>query len=225
MMGVPLEAVTVRLGNSDFPQAAGSGGQFGANNSTSGVYAACLKLSEAVAARLGLDDQPAEFAGGMVVAGDRRIALAKATEQGPLVGEDVITYGTLDKDYVQGTFAAQFAEVGVDRFTGEVRVRRMLAVIDAGRVLNPLTARSQVIGAMTMGVGAALMEALAIDKRHGFFVNHDLGGYEVSGPCGHPAPGGHLPRPSGSGVVAHEGQGNRRDRLVRRRGRRCQRHL
>ena len=63
--------------------------------------------------------------------------------------------------------------------TGETRVRRMLAVCAAGRILNPKTARSQVIGAMTMGVGAALMEELAVDKRLGFFVNHDLAGYEV----------------------------------------------
>jgi CO/xanthine dehydrogenase Mo-binding subunit len=62
---------------------------------------------------------------------------------------------------------------------GRVRVRRMLAVCAAGRILNPKTARSQVIGAMTMGVGGALMEELAVDKRHGFFVNHDLAGYEV----------------------------------------------
>jgi xanthine dehydrogenase YagR molybdenum-binding subunit len=55
----------------------------------------------------------------------------------------------------------------------------MLAVCAAGRILNPTTARSQVIGAMTMGAGAALMEELAVDKRRGFFVNHDLAGYEV----------------------------------------------
>jgi xanthine dehydrogenase YagR molybdenum-binding subunit len=55
----------------------------------------------------------------------------------------------------------------------------MLAVCAAGRILNPKTARSQVIGAMTMGVGAALMEELAVDTRLGFFVNHDLAGYEV----------------------------------------------
>ncbi len=55
----------------------------------------------------------------------------------------------------------------------------MLAVCAAGRILNPTSARSQVIGAMTMGVGAALMEELAVDKRRGFFVNHDLAGYEV----------------------------------------------
>jgi len=58
-------------------------------------------------------------------------------------------------------------------------VRRMLAVCAAGRILNPKSARSQVIGAMTMGLGAALMEQLAVDKRAGFFVNHDLAGYEV----------------------------------------------
>src|SRR4051794_21977747 len=72
-----------------------------------------------------------------------------------------------------------FVEVAVDAATGETRVRRMLAVCAAGRILNPKSARSQVIGAMTMGVGAALMEALAVDRRHGFFVNHDLAGYEV----------------------------------------------
>lgn len=55
----------------------------------------------------------------------------------------------------------------------------MLAVCAAGRILNPKSARSQVIGAMTMGVGAALMEELAVDKRFGFFVNHDLASYEV----------------------------------------------
>ena len=88
-------------------------------------------------------------------------------------------YGEFQKDYDMGTYAGHFAEVGVDRYTGEVRIRRMLAVCDAGRILNPLSARSQVIGAMTMGVGAALMEELVIDKRFGFFVNHDLAGYEV----------------------------------------------
>ena len=69
--------------------------------------------------------------------------------------------------------------MAVDAYTGEIRVRRMLAVCAAGRILNPKSARSQVIGAMTMGVGAALMEELAVDKRFGFFVNHDLASYEV----------------------------------------------
>ncbi|WP_262272175.1 aldehyde oxidoreductase molybdenum-binding subunit PaoC [Microvirga yunnanensis] len=179
MMGVPVEAVTVRLGDSAFPNAAGSGGQWGANNATSGLYAACVKLREAVATTFGMRGNDVDFSGGMVTAGGRSVPLAEAARAGPLVGQDGIAYGDLDKTYVQATFAGQFAEVGVDGFTGEVRMRRMLQVVDAGRVLNPLTARSQVIGAMTMGVGGALMEALAVDSRYGLFINHDLGGYEV----------------------------------------------
>ena len=95
------------------------------------------------------------------------------------MAEDRIEYGDLGKRYQQSTFAGHFVEVAVDAATGEARVRRMLAVCAAGRILNPKSARSQVIGAMAMGVGAALMEELAVDKRHGFFVNHDLAGYEV----------------------------------------------
>ena len=70
----------------------------------------------------------------------------------------------------------------------------MLAVCAAGRILNPKSARSQVIGAMTMGVGAALMEELAVDKRLGFFVNHDLAGYEVPVHADIPHPGGDFSR-------------------------------
>ena len=144
-----LEKVVVRLGDSDFPASSGSGGQWGANNSTAGVYAACVKLREAVAGPAGLS------------------------------AEDSIEYGDLDKRYQQSTFAGHFVEVAVNASTGEPRVRRMLAVCSAGRILNPKSARSQVIGAMTMGVGAALMEELAVDTRLGFFVNHDLASYEV----------------------------------------------
>lgn len=179
MMGVPLEKVTVRLGDSAFPVSCGSGGQWGGNNSTAGVYAACVQLREAAARRLGLDPDQALFADGQVRVGNTSHGLAQAAEQGELVAEDGIEYGDLDERYQQSTFGAHFVEVGVDSATGEIRVRRMLAVCAAGRILNPKTARSQVIGAMTMGVGAALMEELVVDTRQGFFVNHDLAGYEV----------------------------------------------
>jgi xanthine dehydrogenase YagR molybdenum-binding subunit len=179
MMGVQLDAVTVRLGDSDFPISSGSGGQWGANNSTSGVYAACLKLREAIAQKLGFNADDVAFADGQVRGGDRSVPLAEAAGKDGLVGEDHIEYGDLDKRYQQSTFGGHFVEVSVDGATGEIRLRRMLAVCAAGRILNPKSARSQVIGAMTMGAGAALMEELAVDKRRGFFVNHDLAGYEV----------------------------------------------
>jgi xanthine dehydrogenase YagR molybdenum-binding subunit len=179
MMGLPIDQVVVRLGDSNFPVSAGSGGQWGGNSSTAGVYAACVKLREMVAQKLGLDPATAEFAEGMVSAGGRSLPLRQAAEGGDLNAEDKMEYGDLDKKFQQSTFGAHFVEVGVDAVTGETRIRRMLAVCAAGRILNPKSARSQVIGAMTMGAGAALMEDLVVDKRVGFFVNHDLAMYEV----------------------------------------------
>ena len=111
--------------------------------------------------------------------GNRSVPLAQAAGASGIVAEDEIEFGDLHKKYQQSTFGAHFVEVGVDAATAEIRIRRMLAVCAAGRILNPKSARSQVIGAMTMGAGAALMEELVVDKRLGFFVNHDLAGYEV----------------------------------------------
>jgi len=179
MMGVPLNRVKVSLGDSSFPVSAGSGGQWGGNSSTAGVYAACDKLRKTVAQKLGLDPTSAAFTDGKVVGNGRSISLGEAAADGEIVVEDFIEFGDLSKKVQQSTFGAHFVEVGVDAATGETRIRRMLAVCAAGRILNPKAARSQVIGAMTMGAGAALMEELAVDKRLGFFVNHDLAGYEV----------------------------------------------
>ena len=179
MMGVGVDKVAVFLGDSNSPVSAGSGGQWGGNSSTAGVYAACMKLRAAIAQKQGFKADQMVLANGEVRYRDERITLAEVAGAGGLVAEDTIEYGDLDKKYQQSTFAAHFAEVGVDVATGEIRVRRMLAVCAAGRILNPKSARSQVIGAMTMGVGAALMEELAVDERRGFFVNHDLAGYEV----------------------------------------------
>ncbi|MGF6567736.1 aldehyde oxidoreductase molybdenum-binding subunit PaoC [Kosakonia cowanii] len=176
MLGVPLSHVEVRLGDSSFPVSAGSGGQWGANTSTAGVYAACVKLREAIAKKLGFDAASAVFADETISVGERSAPLKAA---GALSAEDTIEFGDLDEQYQQSTFAGHFVEVAVDAATGEVRVRRMLAVCAAGRILNPKTARSQVIGAMTMGLGGALMEELAVDTRQGYFVNHDMATYEV----------------------------------------------
>ncbi|MGO6686424.1 aldehyde oxidoreductase molybdenum-binding subunit PaoC [Rhizobium leguminosarum] len=180
MMGVAIDKVAVQLGDSRFPVSAGSGGQFGANSSTSGVYAACVKLREAIAKKLGFNSEDVIFENGAVRSGNRSVPLAEAAGPEGLVGEDTIKWGELTETHQQSTFGAHFVEVAVDIATGESRIRRMLAVCAAGRILNPITARSQVIGAMTMGAGGALSEELAVDTRRGFFVNHDLASYEVA---------------------------------------------
>jgi xanthine dehydrogenase YagR molybdenum-binding subunit len=67
----------------------------------------------------------------------------------------------------------------VDSESGEVRLRRMLGVFAAGRILNMKTARSQLLGGMIWGVGTALHEEAALDGRYGFFANHDIAEYHV----------------------------------------------
>jgi xanthine dehydrogenase YagR molybdenum-binding subunit len=69
--------------------------------------------------------------------------------------------------------------VAVNAYTCETRIRRTLSVCSAGRIINPKAARSQVLGAMTMGAGAALSEELVLDKRFGLCVNHDFSGCEI----------------------------------------------
>ncbi|RLQ85287.1 xanthine dehydrogenase family protein molybdopterin-binding subunit [Notoacmeibacter ruber] len=176
-MGLTMDDIEVKLGNSAWPVSSGSGGQFGATSSTAGVYAACVALREKIADELGVED--AEFENGNVVAGDTTTALADL--DGQFTAEDSMNFGDFQTEaYLMATFGAHFVEVAVHAATGETHVRRMLAVCDAGRILNPVTARSQVIGGMVMAVGAALSEEMALDTGRGMFANHDLAGYEVA---------------------------------------------
>jgi xanthine dehydrogenase YagR molybdenum-binding subunit len=147
-MGLPVDRVTVRLGDTNFPPTDGSGGSWGAATSGAAVLAACRKL------KAGLSSGIREAEGS-------------------------VTPAELDSRYAHYAFGAHFAEVGVDRDTGEVRVRRMLGVFAAGRILNAKTARSQMIGAMIWGLGSALMEENHVDHRYGSFINQDLASYHV----------------------------------------------
>src|SRR5258705_9895689 len=93
MMGVTLNKVVVRLGDSRFPESPGTGGQWGAASATSGVYAACIKLRELVSQKLGFNTAEVEFADGHVHTGNRRMPLGEAADGGELVGEGEITFG------------------------------------------------------------------------------------------------------------------------------------
>lgn len=179
MLGLRLDQVEVRLGDSDFPRASGSGGSFGANSASTGLYYACEDLRREVAQTLGLDPATAVFKDGEVWSGDQCQLLAKAAAKGPITATGSVTWGTLTEEFLQASFGAHFAEVAVNAYTAETRVRRLLSVAAAGRILNPVTARSQCLGGMTMGVGAALMEELHVDGERGLFINHDLAEYHV----------------------------------------------
>jgi xanthine dehydrogenase YagR molybdenum-binding subunit len=149
VMELPVDRVTVRLGDTNFPPTDGSGGSWGASTSGSAVRAACRNLK-------------ARLASGIMEA------------------EGSVNPADLDKNYAHASFGAHFAEVAVHRDTGEIRVRRMLGVFAAGRILNAKTARSQMIGGMIWGIGAALMEENHVDLRYGSFINQDLASYHVA---------------------------------------------
>src|SRR5712672_1007760 len=178
MLGLPMQRVRIELGDTSFPQAAGSGGSFGAGSSGSALFEACNALREKLARSAGMDPATVRFADGSIASGEQSKKLTDLVGTG-MDADGEIQPGRNNKDFSQQSYGAHFAEVGVDADTGEVRLRRMLGVFTAGRVLNAKTARSQAIGGMVFGVGAALHEEMTLDPRFGFFVNHDLAEYHV----------------------------------------------
>jgi len=179
MLGLPLAKVRVDLGDSDYPATPGSGGSWGAASAGSGLFDACQRMRAKLAQRADTDLETARFENGMLVADGKSWALSELAGAGGLHCTGEILPGRMESSYSQQAYGAHFAEVSVDRDTGEIRVRRMLGVFAAGRILNQKTARSQVLGAMIWGVGAALHEAAYIGARSGHFVTRDLAGYHV----------------------------------------------
>ncbi|MFF3488680.1 xanthine dehydrogenase family protein molybdopterin-binding subunit [Streptomyces sp. NPDC002701] len=155
-LGVPLDRVRADVGNSDLPSAPLAGGSSGTASWGWAVHEACTRL----AARL------AEHTGPLPDAGLHGHA-------------DTAGSADAESDYARHAFGAHFAEVTVDTVSGEVRVRRLLGVYAAGRILNARTARSQFIGGMTMGLGMALTEGSTLDAASGAFVETDLASYHV----------------------------------------------
>ncbi|MER9629023.1 xanthine dehydrogenase family protein molybdopterin-binding subunit [Mesorhizobium sp. M0296] len=193
-LGLPISSVKVELGDSRFPRTAGSGGSWGAASAGSALHNACNVLKKQIleaaqsneASPLrGANATEASFADGEVRVGQRSASLTdliRGISPDGLEAEGSVAAGATTqsyKTYSQHSYGAHFAEVAVDCDTGEIRMRRMLAVIGAGRILNAKTARSQIIGGMTWGIGAALMEQTVLDPRYGHFVNHDLAEYHV----------------------------------------------
>jgi xanthine dehydrogenase YagR molybdenum-binding subunit len=183
-MGMPMSAVTAEIGDSDLPRSPGSGGSFGAGSSGSGVYYACMALRGRMAQAAGLKD-PSGLAikDGQVSAGGQTLAMpafmARYAPQG-LQADGEIKPGKEMSDYSQSAYGACFAEMAVNIDSGEPRLRRMLGVFAAGRILNAKTARSQAIGGLIWGLSSALHEEGMIDERYGQFMNNDLAGYHFA---------------------------------------------
>ena len=192
--GLPLAAIRFELGDSFLPPAPG---QFGSHTMAS-VGAAVHQVGTALRQRLGQLAATAPGAPfGTAPAPDLRVenGVVQAASGGAdlLVGELLRLHQLPALDlteqapavdeqgpYSGKSFSASFVEVHVHPLTREVRVARVVSALDVGRVVNQHTARSQVLGAITWGIGLALLEQAVLDHRFGRYTNHNLADYHLA---------------------------------------------
>jgi xanthine dehydrogenase YagR molybdenum-binding subunit len=197
-LGVPFDRVTARLGDSDLPDAPVEGGSWGAASTGAAVQLAGQSLARQLyRIAASMEGKPlggAPFAdvrladGRLEVAGEptRSVALdaiVRSTRKPFLEAEETASPGLLGMAdqllNARNTHSAVFAEVKVDAELGVVRVTRIVVAVAAGRIVNPKTARSQILGGVVMGMGMALHEESLLDHRLGRFVNHNFAEYHV----------------------------------------------
>lgn len=166
VLGVEPDTVDVLLADSRLPTGGGSGGSWGASNTSTALHRACHALIDSTGVAVGPD-----FAHQVLA-----LQPDGATAIGCIAGQGTLTDW---HEKSRHTYGAHFVEVAVHQLTGEIRVRRMLGVFAAGRILNPMTARSQLLGGMTWGLSAVLHEGAEFDARYGNVLNGDLAEYLV----------------------------------------------
>ena len=179
MLGLPLDRVDVELGDTALPASSGSGGSWGANSAGSSVFVAAEAMIAELAKRLDVDAETLTLKDGHAIAGNRQIPFSEILNGEAITVLGQIEPGKTDEETHQASYGAHFAEVAVNVVTGETRVKRLLTVGAAGRILNHKTATSQCYGGQIWGIGYALEEELVIDTRNGLMVNHDLAEYHV----------------------------------------------
>ncbi|HEX2337715.1 MAG TPA: xanthine dehydrogenase family protein molybdopterin-binding subunit [Hyphomicrobiaceae bacterium] len=203
VLGLPMESVTARIGDSDLPSSFVEGGSMGAASAGSAVQAACSNLREKLFQQArGMDGSPlANLSIDHVNFADARILLKSDPSRSVRLTE-VVRAGALDRVAAEGkggpgmvgfvlkmmvgggsyssyAHSAVFAEVKVDDELGIIRVTRIIGAVAAGKILNPKTARSQIMGGIVFGIGMALHEDSLLDHRFGRFMNRNIAEYHV----------------------------------------------
>jgi xanthine dehydrogenase YagR molybdenum-binding subunit len=193
LLGVPLENVTAKLGDSALPDAPVEGGSFTTSSVGSAIHAACravqqelLQLAQKMTGSplAGAKLDQVSFAEGKIRYKDdkrREVSVADAMRAGKAdrIEKEATVEPNEDGKYAHSTHSAVFAEVKVDEQLGVIRVTRVVNAVAAGRILNPKIAGSQILGAVVGGIGMALHEETATDHRFGRFMTHNLADYHV----------------------------------------------
>jgi xanthine dehydrogenase YagR molybdenum-binding subunit len=193
-LGLAIDDVTFMLGDSSLPQAPIEGGSWTAASVGSAVKAACDAVREKLYA-LAREPDDSPFADSKiedVTIKDGRLFLTRDPSMGVSIsdvmrGANVATIeqevsseaGKESKQYAMYTHSAIFAEVRVDEDLGTIQVTRVVDAVAGGRILNPKTARSQILGGVVWGIGMALHEETYTDHNLGRFMNHNYAEYHV----------------------------------------------
>jgi xanthine dehydrogenase YagR molybdenum-binding subunit len=168
-LGIPVEKIDVRIGDSSLPPAAGSVGSVGASSFANAVCDGCLKITDELIQKSGKQFFARPTAAEMMIS-ENLTEFQTRVDAKPLPEAE---------KYASHSFNANFAEVWVNDSTGMVRVKRLVAANAAGRILNPKTADSQVIGGCIWGLGQALTEESVVDPRWGNFVTRSYADYHI----------------------------------------------
>jgi xanthine dehydrogenase YagR molybdenum-binding subunit len=170
IINIPVENIKFELGNSSLPAAPGEYGSMTTSSVGSAVYEVCTALNEKFNQ---LD--------GKTGTGDPDYTRILKEHNLPFVEVTHKSGGTPNADkYSSHAYCVHFVEVNVHPTLGTVKVTRVVAALDGGKILNPITARSQVIGGAVWGISMALMEGGVLDHRYGKYVNNNLADYHFA---------------------------------------------
>jgi len=170
IIGIPVENIGFELGSSALPNAPGEYGSITTSSVGSAVYDACTALNEKFNQ---LDGKTGAADPDYVrILKDHNLPYLEVTHESGRPADG--------KNYSSHAYIAHFVEVHVHSTTGVVKIERIVSAVDGGKILNPLTARSQIIGGVVWGIGMSLMEDAVLDHRYGKYVNNSLADYHVS---------------------------------------------
>jgi xanthine dehydrogenase YagR molybdenum-binding subunit len=191
-LGLPIEKIRTELGDSALPPAPTSGG----STSVSSVTPAIQKAAESAKKKLiqlAIKDKKSPFFGmkieeviyqeGQLVGGGKSVdfgSVLGATGRGSVEATEMAAAGEEEEKYAFHSFGAQFCQLKVNRWTGEIRIQRVTSVMDIGTVINMKTARSQILGGVVFGIGMALLEGSILEEKTGRYANANFADYLVA---------------------------------------------
>ena len=192
-LGLPLDNITVKLGDSSLPQAPVEGGSWGAASVAHAIAKTAGDVrTELLRAAKTMPNSPfaaakpesvALFDGKLVDAKDhgRAVSIADVMRHGRLdrIERESTNSFKEDNSHARNTHSAIFAEVKIDEELGVIRVTRVVGAVAAGRILNTKTARSQILGGVVWGIGMALHEETLIDHAFGRIMNANIAEYHM----------------------------------------------